>query len=193
MNAPAIVYIHGFNSSPQSTKARQLAALLAHDRPQVQCRVPALPHDPDAAMALLEDVVAGLGRPLLIGSSLGGFYAGCLAGRHGLRAVLINPVVSPGSRFAQYVGPQRNHYTGEQWALTAAHVAAISALEGQPPARPQDFLVLLQTGDETLDWRDAAAFYRDCSVIKLLGGNHGFEHFEDWLPVIYRFAGLTNP
>lgn len=190
MNSPAIVYIHGFNSSPQSTKARQLAARLACDRPQVRCLAPHLPHDPAAAIALLEDVVAALDRPLLVGSSLGGFYAGYLAGRHALRAVLINPVVSPGSRFAQYVGPQQNHYTGEQWELTATHVAAIRELEGPPPTRPEDFLVLLQTGDETLDWRDAAGFYRDCSVMRLIGGNHGFEHFEDWLPVIYRFAGL---
>lgn len=192
MAASAIVYIHGFNSSPQSAKARQLGAHLARRHPAVRYAVPTLPNDPARAIALLERSIAELGMPTLLGSSLGGCYATYLAQKHGLRAVLVNPAVRPWRLFADHLGPQENLYTGERWELTMAHVDALRALEVPSIARPQDFLVLLQTGDETLDWHDAADYYRDCSVLKQVGGNHGFENFEDMFPLIYRFAGL-NP
>lgn len=192
MAAPAILYIHGFNSSPQSAKAQQLAAHLARHHPDTRCSAPALPNDPARAIALLEQAIVELGQPLLLGSSLGGCYATYLAEKHRLRAVLVNPAVRPWRLFAGYLGPQVNHYTGEHWELTAAHVEALRALEVPAISRPEHFLVLLQTGDETLDWRDAADYYRDCSLLRQLGGSHGFDNFADVLPLIYRFAGL-NP
>lgn len=192
MAAPAILYIHGFNSAPQSTKAQQLAAHLARHHPDTRCSAPALPNDPARAIALLEQAIVELGQPLLLGSSLGGCYATYLAEKHRLRAVLVNPAVRPWRLFAGYLGPQVNHYTGEHWELTAAHVEALRALEVPAISRPEHFLVLLQTGDETLDWRDAADYYRDCSLLRQLGGSHGFDNFADVLPLIYRFAGL-NP
>lgn len=191
MAVPAIIYIHGFNSSPQSAKARQLGDHLARHHPDVRYAVPVLPNDPARAIALLEQVVVELGSPLLLGSSLGGCYATYLAERHRLRAALVNPAVRPWRLFAGYLGPQVNHHSGERWELTTAHVDALRALEVPVISRPKDFLVLLQTGDETLDWRDAADYYRDCSVLKQVGGSHGFDNFEDVLPLIYRFAGLN--
>ncbi len=189
----SLLYIHGFNSSPQSAKAQQLAADLARHHPAVPCAIPTLPNDPAGAIALLEKEIARLGQPLLLGSSLGGCYATYLAQQHGLRAALINPAVRPWLHFDGYLGTQTNHYTGERWELTLAHVDALRALAVPTLARPQDFLVLLQTGDETLDWRVAADYYRDCSVLKQIGGSHGFDNFEDCLPLIYRFAGITTP
>lgn len=192
MSQPSIIYIHGFNSSPQSTKARQLGRHLTHHHPEVRYAVPALPNDPAQAIAVLAAVIGELGgSPVLLGSSLGGCYATWLAQQHRLRAVLVNPAVRPWRLFADHLGPQENLYSGERWELTLAHVAALQALEVPALARPDDFLVLLQTGDETLDWRDAADYYRDCSVLKQVGGSHGFDNFEDVLPLIYRFAGLT--
>lgn len=194
----AVIYIHGFNSSPQSSKARQVGADIAQRHPGVTYRVPALPAAPGAgAMRVLEgeldSLVSAGHRVVLLGSSLGGFYATWLAERRGLRAVLVNPVVRPHELFAPHLGPQQNIYTGERYELTARHVDELAALAVDRIGRPQDFLVLLQTGDETLDWRQAWTHYADCSVLKQVGGNHGFESFEDTFPLIYRFAGLNPP
>lgn len=193
---PALVYIHGFNSSPQSLKARLVCASMARSYPDVPCIAPALPTDAGEAMAMLAKIIVELQArgclPLLVGSSLGGFFATVLACRYGLRAVLVNPAVRPWALFGQYLGPQQNMYTGERWELTLAHVDALRALEVTSLPAPQNFLVLLQAGDETLDWRQAADFYGDCSISRQLGGSHGFDNFEDWLPIIYRFAGFTR-
>lgn len=80
-----LLYIHGLNSSPLSNKASQLSALMQSLGLGAQLRIPALHHHPRQAIAQLEAAIAELGRPLLVGSSLGGYYATYLAERHGSR------------------------------------------------------------------------------------------------------------
>lgn len=153
-------------------------------------RVPALHHHPRQAIAQLEACVVELGRPLLVGSSLGGYYATHLAERHDLRALLINPAVTPHRRFDGYLGPQTNLYSGEVWELTEDHVAALAELETAPPQDAERYQVWLQAGDETLDYRDAAQFYRGCALRIQAGGDHGFQGFAERLPALLAFAGF---
>ena len=91
----SILYIHGFNSAPASKKATQLSEVMERLGLSDHLLVPALHHHPREAIGQLELAIAELGRPLLVGSSLGGYYATHLAERHGLKALLINPAVSP--------------------------------------------------------------------------------------------------
>ncbi len=186
---PSILYLHGFNSSPASRKAQQLMRACARLGAREQLRVPALHHHPRQAMAQCEAAIAELGRPLLVGSSLGGYYATFLAERHGLKALLINPAVRPHEMFDGYLGPQQNLYTGETWQLTADHVQALAALEVPPPSDGARYQVWLQTGDETLDYRQAEAFYRACALRIQAGGDHGFQGFAQCLPALFAFAG----
>lgn len=186
----SILYIHGLNSSPASRKASQLSALMQRLERAQALRVPALHHHPRQAILQLESAIDELGRPLLVGSSLGGFYATYLAERHGLKALLINPAVNPQLRFEGYLGPQTNYYTGETWELTLDHVAALAELAVPPPGDPARFQVWLQTGDETLDYRQAQAFYRACALRIEPGGDHGFANFAAHLPALLAFAGM---
>ena len=156
---PSILYIHGLNSSPLAEGEPSVVGAGA-TRPAERLRVPALHHHPRQAIGQLETCLAELGRPLLVGSSLGGYYATHLAERHGLKALLINPAVMPHRRFDGYLGPQTNLYSGEVWELTEDHVTALAELETAPPEDAERYQVWLQTGDETLDYRDAAQFYR---------------------------------
>ncbi|TBU83033.1 esterase [Pseudomonas daroniae] len=187
-----ILYIHGLNSSPASTKASQLTVAMTAMGLQAQLRVPALPHHPRQAIAELEALIAELGRPTLVGSSLGGYYATHLAERHGLKALLINPAVCPHRLFDGYLGPQCNHYSGETWDLTADHVAALAELETPPPTDPARYQVWLQTADETLDYRHAQAYYRHCALRIEAGGDHGFQGFAEHLPMLFAFAGIAS-
>ncbi|WP_407313139.1 YqiA/YcfP family alpha/beta fold hydrolase [Pseudomonas sp. nanlin1] len=187
-----ILYIHGLNSSPASLKASQLVQAMARLGLAEQLRVPALHHHPRQALAQLEAAIAELGTPLLVGSSLGGYYATHLAERHGLKALLINPVVNPHRLFDGFLGPQTNHYSGETWQLTLDHVEALAALEVPAPKDPQRYQVWLQTADETLDYRQAERFYRACALRIQAGGDHGFQGFTERLPALFCFAGVDT-
>ncbi|MFC5696860.1 YqiA/YcfP family alpha/beta fold hydrolase [Pseudomonas sp. GCM10022186] len=187
---PSILYIHGFNSSPASHKARQLSALMQRLGLAGCLRVPALHHHPRQAMVQLEAAIAELGRPVLVGSSLGGYYATHLAERHGLKAVLINPAVAPHRLFDGRLGPQKNYYSDETWELTTEHVQALAELEVPPPQDPARYQVWLQTADETLDYRQAERYYRACALRIEAGGDHGFQNFPAHLPALLAFAGF---
>ncbi|MFS2160521.1 YqiA/YcfP family alpha/beta fold hydrolase [Pseudomonas sp. Pseusp122] len=188
---PTLLYIHGLNSSGLSKKATQLAALMQARGLAEQLRVPELHHHPRQAIAQLEAAIDELGRPLLVGSSLGGYYATHLAQRYGLKALLINPAVNPHQLFDGFLGPQENLYTGERWELTLDHVQALAELEVPAPQDPQRTQVWLQTGDETLDYRRAEAFYRACALRIQAGGDHSYQGFAEQLPAVLSFAGFA--
>lgn len=188
---PTLLYIHGLNSSALSKKATQLTALMRSLGLEAQVRVPELHHHPREAIGQLEQAIAALGRPLLVGSSLGGYYATHLAQRHGLKAVLINPAVNPHQLFDGFVGTQQNLYTGERWELTLDHVQALADLQVPAPSDPQQIRVWLQTGDETLDYRRAASFYARCSLDIQDGGDHSYQGFAARLPELLAIAGFA--
>ncbi|WDY58537.1 YqiA/YcfP family alpha/beta fold hydrolase [Pseudomonas sp. PSKL.D1] len=188
----SILYIHGFNSSPLSKKAQQLEAVMQQLGLAERLRIPELHHHPRQAMAQLETAIAELGTPLLVGSSLGGYYATHLAERHGLKALLINPAVTPHQYFDGHLGTQRNYYSGEDWELTLDHVQALAELEVPAPADPGRYQVWLQTADETLDYRHAERYYRACALRIQAGGDHSFQGFAEQLPALLAFAGIAR-
>ena len=197
---PAIVYLHGFRSSPASTKARQVVAaveaLPAHTRPRLH--IPFLNDGPAASMervaAWIDREVADPARQLtLVGSSLGGFYATQLAERFGARAVAINPAIRPCDDLRPWIGTQTNMYTGETFEVTPAHFDELALLAVPRITRPERYWLLVQTGDEVLDYREAVAFYGRANQTVEGGGDHTFVGFERQVPAILRFAGVAQP
>ena len=188
----SILYIHGLNSSPASRKAQQLLAAMQRIGLQAQLRMPALHHHPRQAIAQLDELIAELGQPVLVGSSLGGYYATHLAARHGLKALLINPAVLPHQRFDGYLGEQTNHYSGETWQLTHDHVEALAELAVPAPQDPAQVQVGWQPADGTLDYRAAARYYQACALRIQAGGDHSFQGFARALPALLAFAGIDS-
>ena len=158
-----IVYLHGFRSSPQSSKAQRLKARMAALGLGDLFWCGQLPPSPRAAIALAERQIAAAraaGAPVtVVGSSLGGYYATHLAEKHGLRAVLVNPAVVAHLSLAEFVGTQTNLYTGEAFEFRPEYLDELRALEVPRISRPQDFLLLAETGDEVLDYRHAVEKY----------------------------------
>ena len=187
---PTLLYLHGFNSARTSHKAQVLQATMTRLNRGAQFLSPDLPHRPAQAIALLETLIEKLPKiTTLVGSSLGGYYATYLAERHALNAVLINPVVAPYRLLAPLVGPQKNYYTGEVYEFTPQHLAELQALE-IAALHPEHYFLLVQTGDEVLDYRDAAARYVGARQSVIPGGDHGFQQFENHLNDILAFAGI---
>jgi predicted esterase YcpF (UPF0227 family) len=196
VSQPTIIYLHGFRSSPASVKARLLqdarAALPPSQRPWLH--VPALDHRPAQAIALILDLSSRVHPAALtfVGSSLGGFYATCAAERLRARAVVVNPAVRPYEDLAPYRGRQVNLYTGAQFDVTDAHFAELRALAVTRIREPSRYLLLAQTGDEVLDYREAVSFYAGAWQWLQGGGGHAFRNFEAVIPAILRFATPGN-
>jgi len=188
-----IVYLHGFNSTPHSTKARTLQRHLEQQGRADRFLCPALPHRPAAAMRLVEGVLAGCDRDAvtLVGSSLGGFYATWLAERWSVRAVLLNPAVHPQRDLGAYLGPQRNLYSGEAYELTTGHLDELDAL-WCARVQPARYLLIAETGDEVLDYREAVLRFRGARQIVVPGGDHTLQCFAAQIPAILAFAGMGS-
>ncbi|MGQ0749570.1 MAG: YqiA/YcfP family alpha/beta fold hydrolase [Betaproteobacteria bacterium] len=184
----AVVYIHGFNSSALSFKARLLRERMAALGRSAEFHCPELDHRPSRAIAQLETLISEqTGRAALIGSSLGGYYATWLAEKHDLRAALINPAVRPYELLGAYVGPQRNLYTGAQYEFTEQHLEALRALE-TARVTPERYLLIVGTADEVLDYRTATVRYRGCREIVVEGGDHGLSCFAAYVGRIVEFC-----
>ena len=185
-----IVYIHGFNSSPSSHKSNQLRAQLARLGRENEFVCPALPHQPREAMALLERELSGASADevTLVGSSLGGFYATWLTEKLGVRSVLVNPAITPHEGLREYLGPQKNLYTGEEYLLTEEHLVQLARIQVAKPSRMDRYLLVHTTGDELLDWRFAVAHYPGCRQLVVQGSDHGFREFGDYLDIVLEFA-----
>lgn len=190
MQAPGLylVYIHGFNSSPLSHKARQTADYFSRAGMAHCLAVPELPHEPARAIEELCAIIENRSLPVaLIGSSLGGYYATWLAEHYGLRAALVNPAVRPAALWQSHLGHNENFYSGRRYEITAAHVEQLRELEVPVLRRPENLMLLVQTGDETLDYRLAVDKYKSSVSIIQPGGNHSFVNFDAMLPDIIRF------
>ena len=187
-----LVYLHGFRSSPASIKATRLRELVDTLPAPPQLHVPELHHRPSVAMqGVIEWVERHAGDDVVfIGSSLGGFYATCLAERFRARAVMINPAVRPYRALASSLGEQINLYTGEAFEVTQQHMDELRAMAVMRITRPDRYFLLVETGDEVLDYREAVAFYAGANQFVRGGGDHTFTDFDAQLAAIVRFAGV---
>lgn len=188
-----LLYLHGFRSSPQSAKARRVAAWVQAMRPDLHWWCPQLPPSPREAMAMVESTVREwpASAMAVIGSSLGGFYATVIAERTGCPAVLLNPAVDPARDLAKYIGEQTAfHDPAERFFFRADFVDELRAITPAAITRPERYLAVIAKGDEVLDWREMSARYAGCHIKLLEGGDHALSDFDTHLPDILHFLQL---
>ena len=195
-----LLYIHGFNSSPASFKASLLKQYVDALHGPGCLHIPLLSGVPATAIAqltaLIEPVINnGKKKPrqqiCLIGSSLGGYYATWLAEQYGCRAVLVNPAVKPYDLLEAYLGKNVNYYTDEEYELTGEHIEQLRQLEIEHITKPDRYLLMLQTGDEVLDYKLAIEKYPAVPSIVEEGGGHEFMCFDRHLETVLAFCGIN--
>lgn len=191
---PLLVYVHGLNSSSGSLKAQLTERWLKNNAAHINFWCPDLPPFAGPALKVIRDRLEDhWSEPVyLVGSSMGGFLSTILVEELGLRAALINPAVNPARGLHRWLGENQNYHTGESWTLEARHLTEYQDLDPGVPARKDNYLVLLQTGDEVLDYRDALRLYSGCRIILEDGGDHSFVGYENHLPDIVSFLTAAN-
>ncbi len=190
-----LLYLHGFNSSPQSHKAQLVTQYMSDNDCLDQLLCPQIPAVPEEARLFLEQLVEQtLENHSLnfVGSSLGGYYATYLAEKYSGRATLINPSVKPYETLRAYLGENKFYFDEGCWEFDESHIQQLEDMKVDNITEAERYLVLLQTGDETLDYREAELKYKNSECIIEQGGDHSFVGLERFIPKIMQFSKIEK-
>ena len=193
MKIQKLLYLHGFNSSPQSHKAQLVSQYMSDNDCLDQLICPQIPAVPEEARLFLERLVEETLQDHLlnfVGSSLGGYYAIYLAEKYSGSAALINPSVKPYETLRAYLGENKFYFDEGVWEFDETHIRQLEVMKVGDITEAERYLVLLQTGDETLDYREAESKYKDSHCIIEQGGNHAFVDLERFIPKMTWFPLL---
>jgi predicted esterase YcpF (UPF0227 family) len=189
-----VIYLHGFCSSAASFKAQLVKQYVQRDEKHSVFLID-LPYSPNEAMARVESHIATLkGQQWgLIGSSLGGFYTTYLSEKYGKRGVLINPAVYAHQLLSRLLGENKNYHSGQVFEFTESHLQQLEAMYLPQLSHAKNLLLLTQTGDEVLDYKQGVEYYRNSQQVIIDGGDHGFADYENYLDKTFEFLeGQTD-
>ena len=178
-----ILYIHGFRSTPNSDKA---LLFKAHYGDQII--IADFSHEPEAAIAELEQIMAENDITGMIASSLGGFYATYLSEKYAVKTVLINPSVRPFETLERYLGANETH-DGILFEWKKEHLVQLEQFAVRAPTAER-YTLFLQKGDEILDYRVAQRYYAGAETVLEEGGSHRFGGVERYYAKIDHFLAV---
>ena len=183
-----IIYLHGFQSSTLSIKGQFIQAFCQN---QHHVHLPDLNMPPEQVLAYVSEMIACLDQVVLIGSSLGGFYATQLVAKHAVPAVLINPAMRPWQLFHDLFGAELPYVVNAQWTLDQTQLDQLEQMAVPFVQDADKILVLLQQDDEVLDYREAQRYYSNAAhqsmIITEANGNHAMDNFADKIPMALQF------
>ena len=182
-NKDLILYIHGWNSYKDARKAVLLKNEINSSKNFEVDSITLKSHPKEAIQQLsnyIEDHKEQR-KVHLIGSSLGGYYATFLSEKYNLKAAMINPAVWAYKIFKNDMGSNENLNTGEKYFIDDLWVQSLKDIFIEN-ITVKNYLVLLQTGDQTLNYKFAKQYFEGSNVIIDEGGSHSFENLELKIP-----------
>ena len=197
-----VIYVHGLDSDANSTKGLLLEGYCEKHHPDITVHRPDLNQSPQEVFDKLQSLIQDVGadsKVVLVGSSLGGYFATLVSNETGCPALLINPSTQPHitlQRFEDDKGADTLktdddnqkvlHTTEGGWTLTKADLQWFADHQLVTVENPSQVSVVLKQGDELLDTNLSAAFYRQQGAMVTIqaGGDHRFSDFSQHLPQI---------
>lgn len=181
-----IIYIHGFGGSGKGSKARAFREYYKSiNHPFI---APSLSYIPELAIKTLEELIESYDNVKLIGSSLGGFYTMYLGNKYDLQSVLINPSIYPYDTLSSCVGQAPNFYDQSSFEWNNTHIEMLKKYITNIK-NSKKFMLLVQKGDELLDYKESVEKLKNASLYVEEGGSHSFEnielHFENIKEFLY--------
>ena len=192
MAVTLVVYLHGFRSSPNSTKAvmtgEAVRALLSKDY-AYEWYCPQLLASPKASLEMVVNHIdqAKVDRIVIVGSSLGGFYTNYLAEKYQCKGVALNPAVYAARELEPHVGMMTAYDSDEPFDFKAEYIDELRALQIDSITDPKRYFLIAAKGDELLDWKEMASFYPGAKQLILEGGDHGISDYANHLPAVIDF------
>ena len=184
-----IFYIHGFNSSAASSSGRLLER-------QLGVRVHAMEYRSDAMYAdsfksLTEQLNRhGDGCNVLVGTSMGGFYALMLSQALQTPCVAFNPVVEPRQQLRQFLGRNVNFVTQKAYDFTEGMLDSYPERVADPGNNVPVQVYVSET-DELLQGNAelVRAIFPDCTVTRT---SHRIGDFSPYLATIRSFENFLG-
>ena len=192
MAVTLVVYLHGFRSSPNSTKAvmtgEAVGALSSKDY-AYEWYCPQLLASPKASLEMVVKHIdqAKVDRIVIVGSSLGGFYTNYLAEKYQCKGVALNPAVYAARELEPHVGMMTAYDSDEPFDFKAEYIDELRALQIDSITDPKRYFLIAAKGDELLDWKEMASFYLGAKQLILEGGDHGISDYANHLPAVIDF------
>lgn len=192
MTKTLVVYLHGFRSSPRSSKAvltGESVKALSTVNQSFEWYCPQLLASPKASMDMvIERIEASTyDRLVIMGSSLGGYYANYLAEKYGCKAVALNPAVRAPRELAPHVGMLTAYDTNEPYDFRPEYIQELSDLQVDAITNPGRYFLMAAKGDELLDWKEMVDFYKGAEQLVLEGSDHGIAEYPEHLPKVLEF------
>jgi hypothetical protein len=184
-----IIYIHGFGGSGQGSKA----TVLREKMQSYGYIAPSLSTVPELAISTLSELIESFQKyePVyLIGSSLGGYYSIYLADKYKIPAVLINPAIKPYETLQMALGYPQKFYDLSTCEWRASHLQMLKNIDVSS-LDPIHYYLLVQKGDELLDYRDAINKLPEVKQVVEEVGDHGFVGIERHLDTILDFFSIS--
>jgi predicted esterase YcpF (UPF0227 family) len=145
-------------------------------------------------MALVERQIqeSAADRVVVVGSSLGGFYANYLAEKYGCKAIVLNPAVRAPRDLAPHVGMMTAYDSDEPFDFRPEYIKELQALQVEKITNPSRYFLIAAKGDELLDWQEMVHFYPGAKQLVLEGSDHGIADYADHLPRVLEFISSQD-
>jgi predicted esterase YcpF (UPF0227 family) len=186
-----ILYFHGFKSSSDSGKAQDFKKFIENKTSQTKIIIPDLEDDFKKAHKQIETLIDKNSPNILyMGSSLGGYYALYFAQLNKAKSVLINPAIAPLNDFEIHLGKNENYATGNKFTISKDDISYIRSLHHKKILEPKNNLILLESGDEILNYSESTSYFRGSYIDIFYGGNHSYTSIKEKFTKIKGFFDL---
>lgn len=192
------IYIHGFNSGPESRSGKLLHELL---KAPVFCPRNDYSLPFEECLGHLEHQIAthaGNEQICIMGTSLGGFYALQLRLANIIKVAAWNPVIFPALQLAQFLGENTRFTDGQKWQFgREAQLSYARALDPRVwenmawkmrfinnDAASPERKIFLGSQDKVLDHELSYAYWQGYAPLEIIESEHSiasFDHAKEYL------------
>ena len=117
-------------------------------------------------------------------------YASYFSSKFKTKSVLINPAIPPLKDFEMYLVENENYSTGEKFIITPEDIKYIRKMSYKKYANAENTYVLLESGDEVLNYKETTKYFSGSYLDIVYGGSHSYESLDEKLKNIVNFIEI---